>query len=140
MPDLLTKKEFWDKLYEQYPDGVEVFCKWIDEYKKRVGWNSLFNEGHKLFSRAGDGNGYDPTGGVTKAPKFHDMPDSMQLGVLLEFALQYDAVTGHEWDIDDLFGYDFVKSHTEFFKLLHEDDDCREQFIHTLKERGQYPL
>jgi len=70
----LTKTNFWDDLYKAYPRGTQVFCDWIDEYKKAVSWNTYF------------------------APhvKFHDLPHDFQLGVWLFFLED----RGY-WNIDD---------------------------------------
>lgn len=58
-------------MMEQYPKATNLFCQWIDEYKKSVGWGSLFNE-------------HPATG--AKAPKFHEIPYAMQQGIWIEFA------------------------------------------------------
>mgnify|MGYP003386662690 FL=1 len=46
----LSKEEFWDKLYEKYPEEVQRFYDWIDEYKKREWWTNFFKEGVKYHN------------------------------------------------------------------------------------------
>lgn len=85
----LNKEKFWTPLMEKYPEAVEHFCKWIDEYKKEIGWDSIFKEG----------------------VKFHDLPYDMQNGILARFDLekfngkkQADRVMAYEPDrIKNLF-------------------------------------
>lgn len=69
----LTKENFWNDLMAKYPSAVKKFCDWIDEYKKEVGWDSLF--GNHLISK-------------TEAIKFHDLPYDMQNGILARFDLE----------------------------------------------------
>lgn len=66
----LTKENFWNALYEKYSE-VQVFCDWIDEYKKRVGWNG------QLFDNV-----------LRAAPKFHDLPIAMQWGIFQQFCAE----------------------------------------------------
>lgn len=40
--DNLGKDNFWNEMKEKYPHSVDVFCKWIDGYKAKVGWVKLF--------------------------------------------------------------------------------------------------
>lgn len=69
-------KPFWDDLEVTAPKAVRLFKDWIDEYKKEVGWNLLFNDG---IIKTGSSFEY------TKAPKFHDLPIEMQEGVIKKF-------------------------------------------------------
>lgn len=66
-------KEWWDALHVECPESVERFCKWIDEYKERNGWNDLFNHQPHV-------QGYE-----AYAPKFHDIPIAMQIGIIMEY-------------------------------------------------------
>lgn len=72
----LSKENFWDELHAKYPDGVDLFCKWIDEYKKEVNWNLLFNS---------DSEYQNTKGKNALAPKFHDLPYEMQIGIIDRF-------------------------------------------------------
>lgn len=56
----LTKENFWNELKEKYPNAVDEFCLWIDDYKADVNWKDLFSDA-----------------------KFHDMPFDMQIGILI---------------------------------------------------------
>lgn len=72
----LTKENFWNELHEKYPKSVQQFCDWIDKYKKKVDWNKLFNS---------DSDWQDANGKNAPAPKFHDLPIAMQIGILLQY-------------------------------------------------------
>ena len=69
----LTKENFWNEIETKYPNAFKIFADWIDEYKKEVKWNYFFGAGHKNYN---DFHG---------APKFHDIPHAMQLGIWLAF-------------------------------------------------------
>lgn len=68
----LTKEGFWNALYAQYPEKVQVFCDWIDEYKKKNNWDYLFC------------NRYLKARNLSQT-KYHDLPLAMQFGIFLEF-------------------------------------------------------
>ena len=68
----LSKDNFWNELYEKCHGGpVQVFCEWIDEYKKKMDWNSLFpiteRKNHWMDI------------------KFHHLPLAMQVGIIMQF-------------------------------------------------------
>lgn len=69
----LNKENFFNDLQQRFPKAMEHFCKWIDKYKEENSWDELFNDG-KAWA-----------GGVTIAPKFHDLPYDMQVGVILRY-------------------------------------------------------
>lgn len=75
----LTKENFWNALYEKFPGQVQQFCNWIDEYKKRVGWNLLFNS---------DSEYQNARGKNAPAPKYHDLPIAMQWGIFQQFCAE----------------------------------------------------
>lgn len=94
--DSLTKENFWNELMEHYPSEMELFCKWIDEYKKRVDWNKLFNPSILIFRGP---------------PKFHDLPIAMQAGIFMQFACE------NKFDDDDASDMKSVGNHIrEWFK------------------------
>lgn len=62
-------------MYERYPLSVTEFCKWIDEYKKRVNWNAMFMN---LPSVKGEASYI----------KFHDIPLEMQFGIWMRFVVE----------------------------------------------------
>lgn len=69
MTKSLTKENFFNAIGEKYPDALALFCKWIDDYKKEVGWDELFGNNRKQFNRV----------------KFHDIPFEMQVGIMGRF-------------------------------------------------------
>jgi len=72
----LTKENFWSDMHQKFPKAMTIFCEWIDQYKKKHRWKYLFNEGAYLFP---------DTSEVTMAPKYHDLPFAMQIGIWMEF-------------------------------------------------------
>src|SRR5689334_103194 len=81
----LTKNNFWNKMMEEFPNAMKLFCDWIDEYKKAVGWDDLFNDGFEYK----DGQAYFKI----KSPKYHDLPYAMQQGIWISFC--YDQLDKH---------------------------------------------
>lgn len=75
----LTKENFWNDLYAAYPSEMDVFCKWIDEYKKKVNWDALFINKW-------------PNGVSKREPdiKYHDLPIAMQLGIFAQFVAEQE--------------------------------------------------
>jgi hypothetical protein len=55
---------------------VDEFCKWIDEYKKEVSWDALFDNHSRLDSAENIQH---------KKIKFHDLPLEMQQGIILRY-------------------------------------------------------
>lgn len=70
----LTKENYFDDLTEKCPRAMEHFLKWIDEYKKEVGWCNLFRP---LTTGGAKGFTYI---------KFHQLPYEMQVGIMLRYA------------------------------------------------------
>lgn len=91
LEESLTKENFWNRMMETYPVSCNNFCNWIDTYKVAVNWLELFNDG-KAWA-----------GGVTHAPKFHDLPHAFQFGIWYAYAAQLE---NEEWYVENLFtGY-----------------------------------
>lgn len=70
-PESLTKENFWNELYDKYPDKMKVFCSWVDEYKEKVNWEQLFGNAGK---------------------KYHDLPIAMQIGIFIQFTTETERV------------------------------------------------
>ena len=82
--DSLTKENFWNELHAKYPQAVDKFCKWIDEYKKEVDWGHLilhFPHGHQKA-------------GLPR--KFHDLPFDIQIGILMRYIEEHHNVITRE--------------------------------------------
>jgi hypothetical protein len=76
----LTKEGFWDKIIHKeapYSGTIHDFLAWIDQYKKRVEWTTLFNAGLPHYDTQGWHN-----------PKFHDLPFGMQLGIFIQYTIE----------------------------------------------------
>ena len=116
-PPNLTKENFWNRMKEQYPLSMESFCKFIDEYKKTVGWNGLFNE-LEIASQSFK----------TFAPKFHDVPYHFQLGVWIAFM---ESRGGCHMEVDML-NYDLKEDIEGFFKEIYEEEMQAEKELNDL--------
>lgn len=83
--DSLIKENFWNELKEKYPAVMHKFLSWVDEYKKQVNWEQLFNYGIHLHASQGWHN-----------PKYHDLPIAMQIGIFIQFTImtknRYDFI------------------------------------------------
>lgn len=76
----LNKENFWNILMEIYPNAIEAFCKWIDDYKKiefnvphsqKINWQYLFAD--------------DEVDDNEDRIKFHHLPIEMQVGIIFRF-------------------------------------------------------
>lgn len=56
----LNKQNFFNEMGDRYPFAHHLFLLWIDEFKNKIGWKSIFNE----------------------QTKFHDLPFELQFGIL----------------------------------------------------------
>jgi hypothetical protein len=81
----LTKENFFNEMMEKYPKAMKMFCTWIDEYKESVNWNKLFNDSYSRTNIQRASNGEICNIDVS-APKFHDIPYDMQVGIWINFA------------------------------------------------------
>lgn len=70
----LNKENFFDRMTALYPGGMQVFHGYVDAYKKQVNWDDLFNSNYQ-----------NAEGKNAPAPKFHEIPYEMQIGILLKF-------------------------------------------------------
>jgi len=93
LQESLTKENFWNALYQEYPKGTQVFCDWIDEYKKEVEWDLLI--------------GYDV--------KFHNLPHAMQLGIWVFFLQDMGF-----WMVDDELPENLRENITNTVKLIEQ--------------------
>lgn len=84
----LTKENFWNEIQEKYPLAMKLFSEWIDEYKVKIGWDSLFNGGIAIPQN--DVRLRD-THVETVAPKFHNLPYDMQFGIISRFGMEMFA-------------------------------------------------
>lgn len=75
--DNLNKENTWNRLDQEYPKAMEVFNDWLDGYKERVKWKTMFFK-----------------------TKFHDMPFELQFGVLIQFMFEKRMGDGLMFDFD----------------------------------------
>jgi hypothetical protein len=62
----LNKENFWNEMHIVYPGAVNLFYKWIDEYKDAINWDQFFKPGIK----------------------FHDIPYEFQMGIMNRFFIE----------------------------------------------------
>lgn len=80
-PADLSKNNFWIEIENRWPGEWNRFRSWIDDYKKKVNWNLLFNS---------QSDYQDKEGKNAPAPKYHDLPAAMQLGIFIQYCLEED--------------------------------------------------
>lgn len=68
----LSEKNFWAKIKKDCPKTFDIFSTYIDYYKTRCMWNGILGTGLKL----------------------HNMPDSIQFGVFVQYILDCQ---GADW-------------------------------------------
>jgi hypothetical protein len=113
----LNKTNFFtEDLSTRYPVAMKVFKDWIDQYKIAVNWNTIFNDQE------------DYTGTPGGAPKFHDMPFEMQIGILVRFIDEHNDDYNYyrEYFTDDLTVSDsvinWVGNFLKFYDKQHNPD------------------
>lgn len=72
----LNKENTWAELKIQFPKEIKDFFDWIDEYKIAIDWKALFNSASEW---------QDMHGKNAPAPKFHDIPFEMQMGIIIAY-------------------------------------------------------
>lgn len=98
----LNKANTWDAFDMQYPTAMCKFRKFIDIYKAENGWNDLFNSNSDYQNRLGKN---------AVAPKFHDLPFEMQIGIIIAFLRIYNCA-------NDTFLITAVKTYNDFRKWV----------------------
>lgn len=82
----LTKENFFDDIEIRYPKAMAQFKTWLDQYKADNHWKELFNE-----QKIATGSYQSQDGHLESdykwllAPKFHELPAALQLGIFLQF-------------------------------------------------------
>jgi hypothetical protein len=79
----LNKQNFWNDLHEQFPKSVDMFCKWIDDYKKGVQWDHMFRRQTYTDHQSETSTILD-----FRIAKFHDLPIAMQIGIIFQFTVE----------------------------------------------------
>jgi len=94
----LSNDNFWVMMQNHFPDAMNVFRKWIDEYKAKVGWDDLFPNG----------------------VKFHDLPFEMQNGILARFDIEcfHGIRTGKGSEIYEASRPEWVNGFAKLFQDL----------------------
>lgn len=87
----LNKENFWNELTVKYPEQMKLFLNWVNDYKQRVNWDNIF-AGQNTGGQRKVLNFKTP---VSSAPKFHDLPIAMQIGIFF----QYCTETPHRYEL-----------------------------------------
>lgn len=98
--DKLSKENYWNEMQAKYPEAVQIFCDWIDKYKEKVGWASLFQDGIK----------------------FHDLPFEFQNGIIARFDIEcfYGIRTGRGSEFYERNRVEYVHGITKLFEDLQQ--------------------
>ena len=83
--DNLSKENTWNAIEQESPIAFAHFMAWLDEYKKSVNWRGLFNGGINYNDYGHGLEIIEVNLCVTKAPKFHDLPMEMQIGIMMKY-------------------------------------------------------
>jgi len=96
----------------KYPEQMKVFCAWVDEYKARNEWGSIFKNGEDKFVR--------DTG---KPLKYHELPIAMQFGIFYQFTVESEE-------------YDLFYQDVAVPKTMDDIKDCIEGFFFLQKMKA----
>ena len=88
MIKVLTKENFWDEQIENFPISMGQFRQYIDQYKKDNNWDGLFNAGDRQLDDH------------FIAPKYHDLPYAMQVGIFFDWLYEVDNVLPPQYNKD----------------------------------------
>lgn len=114
--------EFWDKLKEKYPHAMKDFSEWIDQYKRDVNWNWIFNETHSTSANI---------------PKYHDLPDAMQFGIFQEYRFKNKIMSGVVYMDAASFG-EYVTKMIDFYLSIMQTRIVGEQMVKS-EHYSRYP-
>jgi len=87
----LTKENCWDELKKRFPEAMDVFGAWLDEYKIESDYFKLFRN-DLLFIEPNNAKVTDrqvvplkepPT--RPRHPRFHELPGELQFGIFCAF-------------------------------------------------------
>ncbi len=109
----LTKENFFDEMNNKYPFGLAQFLKWLDKYKKEIGWENVFN-GIKTMNQ---GVGFEK-----ESCKFHELPIAMQMGIYFQFMRERG---GCSMELD-IFDYDFRRDFECMLSMLEGEKSLEE--------------
>jgi hypothetical protein len=127
LQDNLTKENFWDRMMATYPNATAAFCQWVDEYKEATEWKKLFNDSGHIYLKDSLGNSTNSF--IAAAPKFHDLPHAMQLGIWIECVCQRG---GCSWPIENMFEFDLAEDIEGMFRELLEEEAKNEKELSEL--------
>jgi len=107
------KKPDFDRLRALYPNGMQAFLDWVDAYKIKNDWLLLFNSCYDF---------QDMNGRNAAAPKYHDIPGAMQMGIWVQFMRERG---GCSYEVD-LFEFEQLSDMDGMMPML--EDENRERY------------
>ena len=147
MEQNLNKENFFDVAAEKYPKAFDNFSKFIDAYKEKVDWWKLFNDGAIVCNGVPVRNE-----DYTHAPKFHDIPFELQVGIIAKWFTTLRYVGRNYFEPQWLFQYGVFPSiytmdlcfgkleeilNDPTHKLKSDMHDLQEQDLKNIEEKGQ---
>ena len=99
--DKMTKEGFWADIAREYPEQMADFQVWLSEYRRREGWDELFNNGRSCnatmdkYATAQTASDFGPDAGIRSFDhqvKFHNLPNAMQIGIFMQYTIEHGGV------------------------------------------------
>lgn len=132
----LTKENFWDHVWEISHGALQIFCDWIDEYKKQPRCNAVLYrpitaQQERSISEMWDAIFHIPDNDPDKFTatenamqteakirkdaclKYHELPIGMQLGIMYQFMYEHGFEPELTFDAGNL--DDLLRNIIEFF-------------------------
>lgn len=82
--DNLTNENFFGEMQQKFPEVMNAFWTWLDEYKNKNNWIELFNAKKQFAIYSERAEEWYP-GGLTKEPEFQQLPLEFQKALLEAF-------------------------------------------------------
>jgi hypothetical protein len=133
----LTKENFFNEIEARYPKAIKAFSEWIDEYKNSVIWEVLFNHNPHFYQTKQHAE--INASSNWQAPKFHDLPYELQVGIIMRFISE--TVAGEAGKVfKELYTFELIQTFRETFDWIEKGKvdvtDLQEQDLKDIKEKG----
>ena len=111
----LNKENFFNEIEAKYPEAMNEFQQWINDYKFSVVWDCLFNHNPHFFQTKQHAD--ISISSNWPAPKFHDLPYEMQVGIIMRFISEkVGGAPGHMFK--ELYTTELIQAFRETFDHL----------------------
>jgi hypothetical protein len=94
-----SQQDLWKDIEKKYPEVLEKFRTWIDQYKVEIGWDLIFKN----------------NSGTGQSVKFHEIPLDLAVGVIERFLKETQV--GKKVSEDRLIGWRVA----ELFQAVQEE-------------------